>query len=216
MIELVWGLYTGRKVDMVAILFEDIISYLSVSQKAPIKIHSARFWAMCIAQLYRTYGVAIPEAADDIPLAMSPFKGYSPKYDLIFGAIRRLSDAFLIFSDQESNFVKQHLAIIENVDPYLPKTLRKDPPAKKGKNKAESSPPSDQGPRNKKPRNFGPKPEADAVNTKLDSLLSFVIEIKASQSNEAIIKEITELRKKVEVLEKKKLSLDSSVKKAVF
>lgn len=108
-------------------------------QKSPRKIHSARFWAMCIAQLYRTYGVAIPKAAYDIPLVMSPFKGYSRKYDLIFGAIRRLREAFLIFGDKDSQFVKHHLQITENVTPYPVEPLRKDPPSKKGRKRLESS-----------------------------------------------------------------------------
>ncbi|KAI3509001.1 hypothetical protein L1887_24024 [Cichorium endivia] len=72
---------------------------------------------------------------------MIPFEGYSPKYDLIFGKIRRLPEALLIFGDKENEFVKLHLQITENVDPYPAEPLRKELPPKNGKKQAESPQP---------------------------------------------------------------------------
>lgn len=129
MVELVWGLYTGRQVGFDAILFKDFMFYLSVSQKSPRKIHSAHFWPMCIDRLYSLHDVQLPATADDIPLEMQSFEGYTPKYDPIFGAIRRLTDAFLSFDDDSNIFVSHPLTLTENVEPYPPEPLRKQPQA---------------------------------------------------------------------------------------
>ncbi|KAI3503553.1 hypothetical protein L1887_31997 [Cichorium endivia] len=78
------------------------------------KIHSAHFWDMCLTHLYRTYEVPIPEAVDEIPLMISPFKGYTPKYDPILVDLRKLPQAFLDFDDKASTFMAQYLTLTQN------------------------------------------------------------------------------------------------------
>lgn len=55
-----------------------------------------------------------------------------------------------------------------------------------------------------------PKPKVDVLDKNLNSLISLVLDLKASQSNEAMMKELADLKKKVEVLERKDISIDTA------
>ncbi|KAI3516376.1 hypothetical protein L1887_15291 [Cichorium endivia] len=65
------------------------------------------------------------------------------------------------------------------------------------------------------PETSEPRTDTADVNTKLDTVLSMVKELNSSHSNEAILTELAEIRKKVDILEKKDLTVDSSVQKEI-
>ncbi|KAI3510717.1 hypothetical protein L1887_17850 [Cichorium endivia] len=88
LLELLWSLYTGYENDHTEILFEDFVSYIPNSQKRKGRIHSARFWAMCIEHIHQSLQIPLPSPrSDEDKLVMPEAKPYAPKTDPIFGKI---------------------------------------------------------------------------------------------------------------------------------
>ncbi|KAI3496753.1 hypothetical protein L1887_39128 [Cichorium endivia] len=88
---------------------------------------------------------------DDVPLERAPIKAYSPKFDHIFGKVRRLSEAFLQLGDPESTYVKKHLEATKGVEKYRQGPIKQAEPSKKGKKRG-----GDQSPENPKSKKSKP------------------------------------------------------------
>ncbi|KAI3751769.1 hypothetical protein L2E82_22860 [Cichorium intybus] len=150
LLELLWSLYTGYEIDYGEILFEDFLAYIPTSQKPKGKIHSARFWAMCIEHVYQTLQIPIPSPrSKDDKLVMPEAKQYAPKIDTVFSKLRKLPDCLLNLADPKEPALLSHLSETTNVSPYNPHLLRDCVAPKKSKKKALESSPSKQPPKKK-------------------------------------------------------------------
>lgn len=149
-VELLWSLYTGHEIDYADVLFEDFLSYIPTSQKSKGKIHSARFWAMCIEHIYQAYKIPIPSPTPpDVKLEIPEAKPYAPKTDTIFGKLRKLSDSLLNLADPKEPSLLSHLSETKDVPPYTPHPLRDSFAPKKSKKKGSEPSPTKQ-PKKKK------------------------------------------------------------------
>ncbi|KAI3503825.1 hypothetical protein L1887_32278 [Cichorium endivia] len=111
LMELLWSLFTGYENNHAEILFEDFLSYIPTSQKPKGKIHTARFWDMCIDHIHQTLHIPIPQPrSDEDKLVMPEAKPYAPKTDSIFGKIRKLPDSLLSLADPSEPAVIFHLS----------------------------------------------------------------------------------------------------------
>ncbi|KAI3496674.1 hypothetical protein L1887_39045 [Cichorium endivia] len=141
LLELLWSLFTGNEIDYAEIIFEDFLSYIPTSQKSKGKIHSARFWAICIEHLYQVFQIPIP-ALDGDKLEIPEAKPYAPKTDSVLGKLRRLPDSLLNLADPTEDAVITHIAETKDVSPYLPQPLGDGVAPKKTKKKASDPSPT--------------------------------------------------------------------------
>lgn len=141
MLELLWSLYTSRPVDYAGILFEVFMAYVSDSQKPPFRLHSVRYWAMCIEFLHLLHNIQIPSREEDRLYSMDPLPPYTPKPDDIFGPIRSLPEGFLQFADPDNQFLINHLRATATITPYTAEPLikEKEKDAAKGQQKKKAT-----------------------------------------------------------------------------